>query len=131
MNTTDINYKCTCDGCTGRTADFNSVWQWRQIPDRIQGHYFDESTRRFFRSRINGWRHMDCGGLAVRESLAGDFDNTFRVHCVVLFCKYGNLVYRSDKFTTGKKAAEHMAGLYNTVHGCECHGCEIDRTERH
>lgn len=128
--TTQTRFDCTCKGCRGRTADLDSVWQWRQIPDKIQGHYFDDSTRRFFSSRINSWRHLSGGALAVRESSAGDMDNTYRIHRVVVFCNYGTLVYQSDKFSTGKKAQEHMASLPDTVEGCECHGCVLDREGR-
>lgn len=66
----------------------------------------------------------------MRESSAGDMDNTYRIHRVVVFCKYGTLVYQSDKFSTGKKAQAHMASLPDTVEGCECHGCVLDREGR-
>lgn len=117
---------CECRGCRGISAHLNDVWQWRQIPDKINGHYFDESTRRFFSSRINEWRHFDDDGLAVRESSAGDMDNTFRVHRVVTFCRYGELVNTSENFTTGKAAQAFMESLPAIVSGCGCHGCERD-----
>jgi hypothetical protein len=127
---------CECRGCRGRAADLNGVWQWRQIPDRIAGHYFDESTRRFFRARILSWRHLAGGALAVRESSAGDMENTWRAHRVVLFCRYGELVERfpvavGEPWRTGAAAARFMAGMdENAAAGCECHGCQADRAGR-
>lgn len=132
-------FPCQCRGCRGRDADLTSVWRWEHIPDRIQGHYFDDSTRRFFQSRINGWRHLAGGALAVRESSAGDMENTWRAHRVILFCRYGSLVARFGRdgaadmtpWRTGAAAARFMQGMAaDSAAGCECHGCTLDRNGR-
>ena len=134
-------FPCECKGCRGRTADLASVWRWEHIPDRVAGHYFDAATRRFFRTRINSWRQLAGGALAVRESSAGDMENTWRAHRVVLFCRYGSLVTRygrdgaddltSTPWRTGDAAERFMRGLdIGAADGCECHGCTLDRNGR-
>lgn len=132
-------FPCECKGCRGWTADLRSVWRWEHIPDRVQGHYFDKATRRFFHARILSWRHLDGGALAVRESSAGDMENTWRAHRVVVFCRYGSLVARygrdgADDLTpwrTGDAAARFMRSLdMGAADGCGCHGCTLDRDGR-
>jgi hypothetical protein len=136
VETGRVAFPCECRGCRGRDADLASVWQWQQIPGRVAGHYFDPDTRRFFRSRILSWRHLDRGALAVRESSAGDMDNTWRAHRVVVFCRFGELVERypvavGEPWRTGAAAARFMAALPgDAAAGCGCHGCTLDRNGR-
>jgi hypothetical protein len=130
-----VVFPCECRGCRGRDADLRSVWRWEHIPDRVT-HFYDHSTRRFFRARILSWRHLDRGALAVRESSAGDMDNTWRAHRVVVFCRYGKIVERypvavGDAWRTGAAAARFMAALPgDAAAGCGCHGCTLDRNGR-
>jgi len=130
-------FPCTCNGCRDYPRDYSGIWQWGQIPDKLGGHYFDRDTRRFFASRILGWRaDFSDGALAVRESSAGDMDNTFRVHRVVVFCRFGSLVERipdalADGYRTGAQAARVLHGLPNMPSAaCTCHGCTLDRDGR-
>lgn len=123
-------YSCTCNGCRQSPKDLHGIYTWEQIPDRTNGHYFDAATRRFFSSRILSWRPLGNGALAVRESSAGDMDNTYRVHRVVVFCKFGELFHRSENFRTGTAARDHMRGLAdNFAAACDCHGCTIERAK--
>lgn len=122
-------YPCTCRGCRGYRQDYSGIYHADQIADRIRGHYFDADTKRFFRSRVNAWRELPGGGFVVRESVSGDWDHSYRVHRVVTFCPYGELVEQSEKFSTGKRA-EVAFRQVSEVAGCTCHGCEIDRAGR-
>jgi len=129
-----LAFQCECRGCFGRSADLDSVWDTSQIPGKVQGYYFSESTRRFFHSRILAFRRLDNGALAVRESLAGDMHNETRVHRVTVWCRYGNILPRdmaADTYATGTKAVGAMRALPNDAAAtCECHGCQIDRAGR-
>jgi len=131
---TGLEFPCECRGCRGYSADLDSVWDTSQIPNKVAGHYFSESTRRFFHSRINSFRHLAGGSLAVRESLAGDMDNTYRIHRVVLFCRYGTLQdydIHVNRYNTGAAATKIMRALPDdAVNSCECHGCQLDKAGR-
>ncbi len=121
-------FVCTCNGCRQWPKDLHGIRTWEQIPDRTNGHYFDAATRRFFSSRILSWRPLANGALAVRESSAGDMHNSYRVFSVVTFCKFGELVARSEKFRTGKAASAFMSNMADdSAAVCECHGCTIER----
>ena len=127
-------FPCECRGCRGYAADLDSVWDTRQIPNKVQGYYFSESTRRFFHSRINSFRRLAGGSLAVRESLAGDMNNETRVHRVTVWCRYGHLVngdIADSTYSTGAKASTAMRALPDTAAAeCDCHGCQLDRAGR-
>jgi hypothetical protein len=131
---TGLAFPCECGGCRGRTANLTDIWDTRQVPGKVQGYYFTESTRRFFYSRINSFRHMAGGSLAVRESLAGDMNNETRVHRVTVWCRYGHILPRdiaADTFTTGTKADRYMRALPDdAANTCECHGCQLDKVGR-
>jgi hypothetical protein len=131
---TGLSFPCTCNGCRGRTADLDSVWDTHHIPAKVQGYYFSESTRRFFHSRVLSFRHLAGGSLAVRESLAGDMNNETRVHRVTVWCRYGHILPRelsADTFDTGVKAIGSMRALPDdAAQACECHGCQLDRAGR-
>jgi hypothetical protein len=131
---TGLSFPCSCGGCRGRSANLSDIWQTCQIPDKVKGPYFSESTRRFFSSRINSFRHLAGGSLAVRESLAGDMHNETRVHRVTVWCRYGHVLPRdiaTDTFNTGAKADKAMRALPDDVAAlCECHGCRLDRAGR-
>ena len=131
---TGLAFPCTCGGCRGRSANLSDVWDTRQIPAKLQGYYFSESTRRFFHSRLNSFRHLAGGSLAVRESLAGDMNNETRAHRVTVWCRYGHILPRdmaADTFTTGNKAADAMRALPDDAAAvCECHGCQLDKVGR-
>jgi hypothetical protein len=110
------------------------VWDTSQIPNKVASHYFSESTRRFFHSRILSFRHLDNGALAVRESLAGDMNNETRVHRVTVWCRYGHILPRdmaADTFTNGTKAVGAIRALpADSAQACECHGCQLDKAGR-
>ena len=131
---TGLSFPCTCNGCRGRSANLSDVWDTCQIPNKVQGYYFSESTRRFFHSRILSFRHLAGGSLAVREALAGDMNNTTRAHRVTVWCRYGHILPRDiagDTFDTGVKAIGAMRALPDDVAGtCECHGCQLDKVGR-
>ena len=131
---TGLAFPCECRGCRKYSADLDSVWDTSQIPAKVQGYYFSESTRRFFHSRILSFRHLAGGSLAVRESLAGDINNETRVHRVTVWCRYGHILPRelsADTFNTGVKAIGSMRALPDdAAQACECHGCQLDRAGR-
>lgn len=131
---TGLVFPCECNGCCGHSANLSDIWDTCQIPNKVQGYYFSESTRKFFHSRILSFRHLDNGALAVRESLAGDMNNTTRVHRVTVFCRYGHILPReldADTFNMGDKAARHMANLpTDAAADCDCHGCQLDKVGR-
>lgn len=131
---TIAGFPCECRGCRGYAADLDSVWDTCQIPNKVTGFYFSESTRRFFHSRINSFRHLDGGALAVRESLAGDMNNSVRVHRVTVWCRYGHLVdgdIADSTYTTGAKATTAMRALPDSAAAkCDCHGCQLDKAGR-
>jgi len=134
QTTTGLEFPCKCDGCRGRTANLSDIWDTYQIPIKVEGYYFSETTRRFFHSRILSFRHLAGGSLAVRESLAGDMHNETRVHRVTVWCKYGHILPRdiaTDTFSTGAKATASMRALPDdAANSCECHGCQLDRAGR-
>lgn len=131
---TGLSFPCKCGGCRGRSANLSDIWQTCQIPDKVEGYYFTESTRRFFHSRINCFRHLAGGALAVRESLAGDMNNETRVHRVTVWCRYGHILPRdiaTDTYRTGIKADKAMHALpADSATSCQCHGCQLDRAGR-
>lgn len=131
---TGLTFPCECKGCWNRPANLNEVWHTGQITEKLEGYYFSGSTRRFFSSRINNFRHLDNGSLAIRESLAGDMNNETRVHRVTVWCRYGHILTRdiaTDTFTTGAKANKAMHTLpTNAANTCECHGCQLDKVGR-
>ena len=131
---TGLAFPCECGGCRGRSANLSEIWDSRQIPNKVKGYYFSESTRRFFHSRINSFRHLAGGALAVRESLAGDMNNSTRVHRVTVWCRYGHILPRdnaADTYNTGATADKAMRALPDDVAtACECHGCQLDKTGR-
>ena len=131
---TGLTFPCSCNGCRGRSANLNDIWDTCQIPNKVQGYYFSESTRRFFHSRINSFRHLAGGALAVRESLAGDMNNETRAHRVTVWCRYGHILHRdtaADTYSTGAKADKAMRALSDDAASvCECHGCQLDKAGR-
>jgi hypothetical protein len=131
---TGLSFPCTCGGCRGRSANLTDIWDSGQIPNKVEGYYFSESTRRFFHSRILSFRHLDNGALAVRESLAGDMNNETRVHRVTVWCRYGHILPRdmaADTFTNGTKAVGAIRALpADSAQACECHGCQLDKAGR-
>ena len=131
---TGLAFPCGCGGCRGRSANLSDVWDTCQIPNKVQGYYFAESTRRFFHSRILSFRHLNGGGLAVRESRAGDMNNSTRVHRVTVWCRYGHILPRdidADTFTNGTKAVGAMRALpADSAQACQCHGCQLDKVGR-
>jgi len=134
QQTTGLEFPCECKGCRGYSAHLDDVWTSEQIPSKIVGHYFSEATRRFHKSRIVSFRHLENGALAVRESCAGDMDNTYRIHRVVVFCRYGvlqNYDIYENRYTTGAKAANAMRAMSSdSASTCDCHGCQLDRAGR-
>ena len=131
---TGLSFPCECHGCRGYSANLSDIWHPEQIASKVKGHYFSESARRFFSSRILSFRHLAGGALAVRESLAGDMHNETRAHRVTVWCKYGHILPRDmagDTFNTGAKATTAMRALPDdAATACECHGCQIDRAGR-
>jgi hypothetical protein len=131
---TGLSFPCTCDGCRGRSANLSDIWHSSQVADKVKGYYFSASTRRFFHSRILYFRHLDNGALAVRESLAGDMDNSTRVHRVTVWCRYGHILPRdiaADTYNTGNKAITAMRALPDdAATACQCHGCQLDKVGR-
>lgn len=131
---TGLAFPCKCRGCRGYSSDLDSVWDASQIPNKVAGHYFSESTRRFFHSRVLSFRHLDNGALAVREALAGDMNNTTRVHRVTVWCRYGHILPRDiagDTYDTGNKAIRAMRALpTDSATACQCHGCQLDKVGR-
>lgn len=131
---TGLSFPCSCHGCRNVPARLEEIWDTNQIPNKVQGYYFSNSTRKFFRSRINSFRMLDSGTLAVCESLSGDMNHETRVHRVTVWCRYGGIVSRDlagDTFPTGRQAAAHMRKLpKNSASVCECHGCQLDRAGR-
>ena len=131
---TGLAFPCECGGCRGRSANLSDVWDTCQIPNKVQGYYFSESTRRFFHSRILSFRHLAGGSLAVRESLAGDMNNETRAHRVTVWCRYGHILPRdnaADTYNTGAKATAALRALPDDAAAvCECHGCQLDKAGR-
>jgi hypothetical protein len=131
---TGLSFPCSCGGCRGRSANLSDIYDPSQIPAKVKGYYFSESTRRFFHSRILSFRHLDNGALAVRESLAGDMNNETRVHRVTVWCRYGHILPRdmaADTFTNGTKAVGAIRALpTDSAQACECHGCQLDKAGR-
>jgi hypothetical protein len=131
---TGLAFPCECGGCRDRSANLSDIYDASQIPAKVQGYYFSDSTRRFFSSRILSFRHLAGGSLAVRESLAGDMHNSTRAHRVTVWCRYGHILPRDiagDTYNTGTKAAAAMRALDDeAATACECHGCQLDKVGR-
>ena len=137
-----LQFECSCKGCRNFAPDLAGISYPEQIADRVQGHYLDRATMKFFHSRILTWRHDPVSGaLQVATSNAGDMDNTFRAYEVVTYCKWGHLIVEPDtmtggalfrRFTTTRKARADMtqdrAQLAASV--CDCHGCQLDKAGR-
>ena len=135
---TQLRLDCTCQGCRRRVSDLAGIWQASQIRDRVQGHYLDPDTMRFFRSRILSWSYdSETGSLQVLTSNAGDWDNTSRRYDVVTYCRYGSLIVEPDdmtggavrrQYSTAKAARRDMAANGGRAAAvCDCHGCQLDR----
>ena len=133
METLDL--KCTCKGCRNWRQTYQFSYAER-IAELTNGHYFSPSTMRFFKSRILGWRTVvginNYDGLLVRESSAGDMDNTYRVYRWVLFCPYGELVERGENHLSSRALTKELETLSagDVLARCECHGCQLDRAGR-
>jgi hypothetical protein len=137
-----LRFECECKGCRNYAPDLAGISYPTQIADRVQGHYLDRATMKFFHSRILTWRHDPVSGaLQVATSNAGDMDNNYRAYEVVTYCKWGHLIIERDtmtggticrRFTTTRKARADMtqerAQLAASV--CDCHGCQLDKAGR-
>lgn len=137
-----LRFDCECKGCRNFAPDLAGISYPEQIADRVQGHYLDRATMKFFKSRILTWRYdRTTGALQVATSNAGDMDNTYRAYEVVTYCKWGHLIVEPDtttggatrrRFTTTRKARASMtpynAQLAAAV--CDCHGCQLDKAGR-
>lgn len=137
-----LRFDCSCKGCRNYPPDLAGIFRAEQIADRVQGHYLDRATMRFFHSRILSWKYDEVSGaLQVATSNAGDMDNSFRVYDVVTYCRYGNLITEPDtmtggairrRFATSGKARASMTtdNARQAAAVCDCHGCQLDKAGR-
>ena len=124
-----LTFTCTCNGCRAVPARFDSYYI-EGIIQELQGHYFSESTRKFFRTRLINFWNLSSGGVLITSTQAAGFNaSDGREYNHAYFCKYGNLV-TDIQFKSKKQAGKGLFTLSDKVLACDCHGCQLDRAGR-
>ena len=125
-----LTFVCTCNGCLGISKEYHYS-HVSGILTQLNGHYFSESTRRFFGARVTGFRvlYAERGVIVFSTQKAGFDDSAGREINHAYFCRYGNLA-TDYHYKTAKDARKGLFEGIEKIAGCNCHGCQIDRAGR-
>jgi hypothetical protein len=130
MNTTEqkteLSFPCTCNGCRQVPKRFDSH-HVETIASEVEGFFFNESTRKFFGTRLTGFYTLSSGGVLITSTQKAGFDSSAgREYSHAYFCKFGNLL-EAFRYSTKLQARKNLFEGANLADSCSCHGCQIER----